>query len=695
MSKDVVIRYEKVSIKGTDKYLLKPNAVDVGKLEKNANLFINEDEEIFYSFNDAEKLREGEAFYGHPTTLDKLTKLSQSKNSVADEFLLVDNYYDKYKDDFLVVSIKDNNVTVKQADIMALLNVFDKDETKFIKENENIAIMYEKILTPGTNAPTFLLKPIGVIYGNYIKDKKLFIADGEEYNAIYNPDALMEDGTTYVGDISNVKDIIDTYKDEDVEKLSKKYFDFYASSISFAVCEKEFKLCKTNVNEITFQTASEQPSNKDEILINEINEMVGLCDTEIDDENKVRLYDFYRDINKFLYDDGRIKGIGIDDVTSDTVRKVFILLSNLRNVIEGLDIKAEVRSLNKKALKDKEEKEEKVSVNKVEHKYPEYSFDDLYKGITDVVIGQDEHVEQIVSVLYKRLVELKLDSKLPSQFGMLVTGSTGVGKSEIFKTFASIPDLPIQFMDATPITAAGYVGRDVSEYIQELYDACHGDLEKVRHAFMILDEVDKVRSSQTSGSEKDVNGKAVQDLFLKFMDGTNYDIATNGFSTATINTSLMTPISIGRFPGLFNKKEFNLGFNDELEKKIVVGTKQFVDYGMTDEFMGRHYINVHLNDLNTNLCLRILKESSKSPIKMQKAIYNEFGVDAIFTDEYQKAVAEKAIKMETGARALAGVVANTTWMPIKKIDQNRGEYNKVIFTKETVEDPKIYELRRD
>ena len=116
---------------------------------------------------------------------------------------------------------------------------------------------------------------------------------------------------------------------------------------------------------------------------------------------------------------------------------------------------------------------------------------------------------------------------------------------------------------------------------------------------------------------------------------------------------------------------------------------------MSDEFMGRHYARIHLNDLDQKSMLKILEISKKSPIKIQQAIFRRVGIDAIFTDGYKKAVANEAMKRKIGARSLAGIVGETTWLPMQEIDKNRGTYNKVVFDERTIQDPKIYVLRRD
>ena len=145
----------------------------------------------------------------------------------------------------------------------------------------------------------------------------------------------------------------------------------------------------------------------------------------------------------------------------------------------------------------------------------------------------------------------------------------------------------------------------------------------------------------------------------------------------------------------YNAKKAQFGFNEKEPDIQKVSNADFIKYGMTDEFMGRHYIQVHLNDLNAETMLKILNESKKSPLKLQKKLFKKMGVDIRFTSEYKKLVVEEALRRKTGARSLAGIVAESTWLPIQEIDRNRGKYNKLIIGKDTMQDPKKYILRRD
>lgn len=703
---DIAVIYEKIKIAGSDStYILKPVDVELGKVNE-SGVFKTECDK-FYSYNDASKLNSEYVFYGNPIKVDTLAKQMKFNYGTPDyNYALAEVYYEKYVGNILSASINDDKVIVNQIDLSKMADSIVKEGmNKFIDENGYIAIMYEKSVAQHTENPTFVMKPIGIMYGKYNDEAELFKVDDEVYRSCGDKEAVLDsDIKTYFASVCKVSDLIDVDKDitkEEIEALSDKYLKNNLASILMCAGVEPFTVTRFNLDDLSHYAEQIELTDVDKIVIDSVNGAIEMLNKEINDDDKVIIYDFYKLLLRFLYMDGEINGIKAKDLTYAIYRQCLNSLEEIKFAIKSLGIDKELARLKPlEKPKTKPKKEEKRFVNTLSKIiYPEYSFDDLYKGITDVVVDQDEPVAEIVSVLYKRLVELHIDKNLPSQFGLIVTGSTGVGKSEIFKTFASIVDYPIQFMDATQITAAGYVGRDIESYLEELLDKCDGDIELASKAIMILDEVDKIKSDDVGG--KDVGGKEVQNLFLKFMDGTEYNIGSQMFGGGeTINTSSMTPISIGAFTDMGKEKSKpNLGFGgatpiqDSITKmNNNYQTADFVKYGMTEEFMGRHYIRTHLNDLNEKSLLNILKKSKKSPLKVQKAIFETLGIECTFTPEYQKAVASEAMKMKLGARSLAAIVANTTWVPIKEIDKNRGKYKKLVFTKECVKDPSKYKL---
>ena len=721
---DIAILYEKITLKDNNKtFILKPVEVIEGKYEKDNGIFKMGNIE-YYEYDDIKRLPIDKYFIGNPTTLNALKEFDPL---ARDKELLKKNYMDSFVCDVIIAKIKNDSVVVAPIDVDALDNdsvelSYDesKEDVDFNTSNVpnntdlSIAILYSKNIVTGTQNPTYTLNPIGVICGYFDETNDVISNDKDSYYSFCNKSYLEKSDTVYFGNIIKVKylmDNVDLNDSEAINNIAKKYYETFEKKATYVSFQNgKMILCSNDIEAYTLQSNIPQiETEKDEIIRDCASDVLELLDEELTLEEQTVLMEYYRLFAKFLFIGHSINDITNKEVTINTYNYAIKTFNEMTHAIIGLGLDKEetldnVIGKNNKEISNnnlKKTKTEPISEvinetindydpNKV--KYPDYKIEDLYKGITDVVIGQDEQVMQIVSMLYKRLVELGLGN-MTSQFGMLITGSTGVGKSEILKMFASLTNLPIQFMDATQITKQGYVGRGIEDYLMELAITCKGDMNKMKKAIVILDEVDKIRST---GEANDVSGKAVQDMMLKFMDGTTYQFQYKE-NVYALDTNNMTTISAGAFTDLYHqKKKSNLGFGgkEQIEESIVK-TKDFIDFGMTDEFMGRHYAQIHLNDLNSDTMLKILENSKKSPLKLQEAIFKKLGVEAVFTNEYKKLVVEEAMKRKIGARSLAGIVSETTWLPICEIDKFREKYNKLIFDGEVLENPKKYILRRD
>ena len=114
---------------------------------------------------------------------------------------------------------------------------------------------------------------------------------------------------------------------------------------------------------------------------------------------------------------------------------------------------------------------------------------------------------------------------------------------------------------------------------------------------------------------------------------------------------------------------------------------------MTDEFMGRVAI-VHLNDLSVDDLIRVIKESDESSLAIQQKLFDELGVKLTAGDDFIRKIAQNAHERKTGARGLNTVVEEATWEAYYDAYVNGDEYEEVILTEETVDNPKQYTLVR-
>ena len=84
--------------------------------------------------------------------------------------------------------------------------------------------------------------------------------------------------------------------------------------------------------------------------------------------------------------------------------------------------------------------------------------------------------------------------------------------------------------------------------------------------------------------------------------------------------------------------------------------EDFIKFGMIPEFTGRFPIITHVNSIDLDSMVRILVEPKNNLIKQMQFYFDIDEVELSFTDGAILAIAEEAIKMQSGARALKGIL---------------------------------------
>ena len=310
--------------------------------------------------------------------------------------------------------------------------------------------------------------------------------------------------------------------------------------------------------------------------------------------------------------------------------------------------------------------------------------------MTKTLVAQDEPAKEMIVEIARR--DLTNHQKL----GILLTGETGVGKTALMSLIAKYIERPFLIVDTTQLSSPGYEGLHIEEVLWRFYRDCGYDIDKVQHAIIYFDEIDK------KGSERkdDVSGTRVLNLMLKFLDGTTYgatdSLRDNNYDPVDISTNDMLVIAGGAFTDVYGAPPKNpLGFSEtEKEgKPYVPKTKDFVEKAMMSrEFMGRFPTVIRMNPLTQEGMMSILLESDESPIKISQEEFEKLGVEAVFTDGAIVAIANAAIESKIGARGLRGIVNKTTNKAMGKVMFEPGIYSKVTITEDTVKDPNNFDI---
>jgi ATP-dependent Clp protease ATP-binding subunit ClpX len=282
-------------------------------------------------------------------------------------------------------------------------------------------------------------------------------------------------------------------------------------------------------------------------------------------------------------------------------------------------------------------------------------------GIAEIKAALDESVTGQEAAKVSLAVAIKNHyarvAKGMKKSNILILGPSGTGKTLLVETIAKKLDVPFTVFDATNITQAGYVGGKASDAVASLAQKAEYDKEKTERGIIFLDEIDKM-AARSGRSEQDEFKRQAQVSLLKMFEGIEVEVELGRSSKISIDTKNILFVCAGAFTGLLDilgtrLKSEGITFSDNPFEQVMA--TDLIKYGLQPEFLGRLPNMITLKALTVGDLVHILNNPKQSALEEQKELFIARGVEVKFTEEAIKAIAERAVTYNTGARGLRTV----------------------------------------
>ena len=320
-----------------------------------------------------------------------------------------------------------------------------------------------------------------------------------------------------------------------------------------------------------------------------------------------------------------------------------------------------------------------------------YNLDDIQRKF----IGQEQVTEFLFyNIVNNQRLALRNDIDDGEKSIIFLDGPTGTGKTAITREITDKLDIPFTSTSIVNYSATGYVGGDITDTLKILYQKANENLEKAERGIIVFDEFDKIAYSNDQGLKHGLEmKKAVQQQLLDFMGGGKYYIKVSKdnqkIREIEFDTSKLTFICLAALSDLRARKTTKknpIGFTTPSTLTTTddysITPQDLMEMGLEKELVGRFNTYLHTEEYSKDDLLRILKESTISPIiSFDRWISSNDKILQIEDGVYEEIV-NAAYNLDTGARSLQTIMNNIRTPFIKEV--LRGKEKIIYLTQDIV-----------
>ena len=316
----------------------------------------------------------------------------------------------------------------------------------------------------------------------------------------------------------------------------------------------------------------------------------------------------------------------------------------------------------------------------------------LFDYLSKKIIGQEDAKKSLSVAIATH--HCRLTNPLIKKSNILLIGPTGTGKTEMARTLSQITSLPFAIIDATTLTAHGYIGEDVEGCLHQLLAAANNDQKAAEEGIVFIDEIDKLSRGQEGENSGGIATVRVQQSLLKMIEGGTVKLSKSSNNSSKgadkdfilFDTSKILFICSGAFPGLedlITKKDRQIGLNQLVEDNNSNGeikVNHLSKYGLISELLGRLPIIIRTNPLTEKDLYNILTKTENCLTDQFQLILKSYGVELNFTPSFLKDVVKESMENSLGARGLRAIMEKKLQQVMFEGPSYRG--SKILMTAE-------------